>query len=297
MTTAPNRAAVGAQISKASEFMESVARLIDRRRFAYAFVGGGREPVLAALRPYQNADGGFGNALEPDIRGPGSQPVPTWTALCILDEVDAFDDPMVARACDYLRTITTPEGGVPFVLPSVRAHPHAPWWEAPDNPSASLNPTAPLAALLHKHGLAHPWLAPATEYCWREIDAIEQTSPYEMRAVLPFLDAAPDRARAEQAFARLGPMIREQGLVTFAPNAGDDTHSPLHFAPTPHSMARRLFTDDEIARELDALATARQPDGGWQFNWLAWNPAAALEWRGVVTLDALLTLRAYGRLA
>ena len=281
-------------LSKATDFMWRTARLLERRRFAFLFLDDGRQAVLEALRPYQNADGGFGNGLEPDVRAPVSQPVPTWTALCILDEAEAFGDPMVTRACDYLLSITTAEGGVPFVLPSVRDYPHAPWWETGDQPPASLNPTAAIAALLQKHRVEHPWLTAATEYCWRQLDAMDQASPYEMRAVLPFLDCVSDRKRAEQVFARVGPKILEQKLVALSPAMQEDTHTPLNFAPHPQSLARRLFSDEVIEAHLDALASAQQEDGGWQFNWLAWSLAAALEWRGIVTIEALVTLRAYG---
>ncbi len=290
MTTTPN-------LSKATDFIWRTARLLEQRRFAYLFLDGQRQTVLEALRPYQNPDGGFGNGLEPDIRGPVSQPVPTWMALCILDEAGAFADPLVTRACDYLLTITTPDGGVPFVLPSVRDYPRAPWWETGDQPPASLNPTAAIAGLLHKHRVEHPWLTAATEYCWRKLDEMERTDPYEMRAVLPFLDFVSDRQRAENVFARVGPKILEQKLVALTPTMQNDTHNPLNFAPRPQSLASRLFSDEVIETHVDALASAQQEDGGWQFNWLAWNPASALEWRGVVTTEAVVTLRAYGRLA
>jgi hypothetical protein len=282
-------------LSKATDFIWRTARLLERRRFAYLFLDGERQAVLEALRPYQNPDGGFGNGLEPDVRGPMSQPVPTWTALCILDEAGAFGDPMVTRACDYLLTITTAEGGVPFVLPSVRGYPRAPWWETGDQPPASLNPTAAVAALLHKHHVEQPWLTTATGYCWHKLDTMDQTNPYEMRAVLPFLDFVSDRQRAEQVFARVGSKILEQQLVALTPTTQEDTHTPLNFAPHPQSLARRLFSDEVIEAHLDTLASAQQADGGWQFNWLAWNPAAALEWRGIVTIEALVTLRAYGQ--
>ena len=51
-----------------------------------------------------------------------------------------------------------------------------------------------------------------------------------------------------------------------------------------------------LADELDDLVAGQQDDGGWTFSWSAWNPAAAWEWRGVVTVQALRTLAAYGRL-
>lgn len=281
--------------AKATDFIWRTARLLDRRRFAYLFLGGERQAVLEALRPYQNPDGGFGNGLEPDVRAPESQPVPTWTALCILDEVEALADPMVTRICDYLLTITTEEGGVPFVLLSALDYPHAPWWETTEQPPASLNPTAAIAALLHKHRVEHPWLGTATKFCWRKLDALDKTDPYEMRAVLPFLEFAPDRQRAEKVFARVGPKILEQNLVALSPTTQEETHSPLNFAPRPQSPARRLFSDEIIKEHLDALASAQQEDGGWQFNWLAWNPTTALEWRGIMTIEALVTLRAYRR--
>ncbi len=282
---------------KATDFIWRAGRLLERRRFAHLFLHKSPADVLAALRPYQNADGGFGNALEPDVRAPSSQPVPTWTALCVLDEAGDFDNSIVQQICAYLLTITTSDGGVPFVLPSVRDYPRAPWWETGDHPPASLNPTASIAALLHKHGVVHEWLDQATNYCWQALDRLGETSPYEMRAVLPFLEYVPDRERAQGVFARVGTKILEQKLVALAPTAQEETHSPLSFAPNPQSLARGLFTNEIIETHLDALVAAQQEDGGWPINWHAWTPAAALEWRGCITIEALVTLRAYGRLA
>jgi len=283
-------------LDAAERFVWLTARLVDRYRFAHLFRGASASRVLDALRPYQNADGGFGNGFEPDLRAPISQPVPVWNALMLLDEIGRFANPLVAAACDYLQSITTPDGGVPSVLPSARPYPRAPWWEPEDEPPAALLATAGLAALLHKHRVERPWLAPATAFCWQRIDALEETSPYEMRMVLPFLEQVPDRARAERAFARVGPKLLEQGLVALDPQATGEVHFPLDYAPRPDSLARRLFADDLIETHLDALAAAQRPDGGWTFNWLDWNPATTLEWRGWITIDALKTLRAYGRL-
>jgi len=88
----------------------------------------------------------------------------------VLTEV-GIDSASVGRMCDFLPTISTAEGGVPFVLPTVRSAPHAPWWDTDTDPPASLNPTASIAGLLHKAGVRHAWLDRATEYCWRTIEA------------------------------------------------------------------------------------------------------------------------------
>jgi len=124
------------RLEKAQDFIWRNARLIERYLFTFLFANGDRESVLAALRAYQNDDGGFGNALKPDKRCPSSQPQDIEFALHILDAINAMNDPMVAHACDYLVTITRPEGGVPYALPSVNLYPHADWWTVEDNPPA-----------------------------------------------------------------------------------------------------------------------------------------------------------------
>jgi hypothetical protein len=283
-------------LDTAAGFVWRTGRLIDRYRFAHLFLGGDRAQVLAALAAYQNPDGGFGNALEPDLRGPASQPEPVEVAFRVLDELDAMDDPMVAAACDWLVTASTPEGGVPFVLPSALEHPRAPWWQTEPDPPAGLVPTAAIAGLLHKHRVDHPWLEGATAFTWRAVDAMTDTNPYEVRSVLPFLDHVPDRERAEAAFRRVGELTLAKGLVALDPAATGEVHGPLDFAPSPDAMARRLFGDEVIEAHLDHLLAAQRPDGGWTVNFPAWTEAAGLEWRAFITVHNLGVLRAYGRL-
>ncbi len=63
------------RLDSARQFIWRAARVIDQRRFDFLFDGGSADHVLDALRAYRNADGGFGHGLEPDIRGPESQPI------------------------------------------------------------------------------------------------------------------------------------------------------------------------------------------------------------------------------
>jgi hypothetical protein len=284
-------------LDAAERFVWVSGRLLDRHRFAHLFRGGDPAAVLDALRPYQNPDGGFGNALEPDLRGPASQPQPVEVALHVLAEVEALDDRMAGTACDYLTTITTAEGGVPFVLPGVRAYPRAPWWETGDDPPASLNPTAAIAGLLHRGGVRHPWLEPATEFSWRQIDRQGETGTYEMRCVLLFLEHVPDRIRAGAALERVGPKLQEHGLVAPEPAGEGEAFSPLDYAPAPGSLARRLFADREVEAHLDALVDAQREDGGWPVGWPVWTPATGPEWRAWITIESVRRLQAYGRWA
>lgn len=69
-------------------------------------------------------------------------------------------------------------------------------------------------------------------------------------------------------------------------------HPPYAFAPRPDALAAQLCGSDLMERHLEVLAENQQTDGGWPLSWPAVSPGIELEYRGVVTLDALKTLRA-----
>jgi hypothetical protein len=85
----------------------------------------------------------------------------------------------------------------------------------------------------------------------------------------------------------------EGGHITYDPSASGYVFMPLTYAPSPERMSRRLFDETTIQTHLDALAQKQQPDGGWPITWEAITPADELEFRGIVTLNTLKTLKAY----
>lgn len=280
----------------AERYLMLNARLIDRLRFAHLFHGAPTAPIRAVIEAYQNADGGFGNAIEPDLRGTSSQPQGLEMAFWVLDEIDAFDSSAVVAACQWLTSHTTEDGGVPWVLPSVLQDERGPWWQPQaDTPPAALNPTAPIAGLLHARGVDHPWLEGATEFCWRRIAGTTEVGDYDALCILAFLERVPDRERAEAEFERLTESLIAS--VALEPDAAGHVHSPLDFAPRPQSLARRLFSDEIIDLHLDALLDTQQVDGGWRPNFKMWTPLVAHEWGGYLTLARLKTLSVYGRIA
>ena len=72
--------------------------------------------MKAALEPYKTADGGYGYALEPDGRGPTSQPPHIWTALEALEDV-GLDRP--ARAGPPGDDHGAPTAACPWPPPSM----------------------------------------------------------------------------------------------------------------------------------------------------------------------------------
>jgi hypothetical protein len=283
-------------LAAAAQFLASSARIVERRQFDRLFQDGDPQPVRDAVAAYRNSDGGFGHGLEPDGRTPASQPPAVEMALRILHETDAWDSGLAASACDWLEATAPTEGGSSFVEPTVEGWPHAPWWEPQEGRPPSLTSTGQIAGTLHARHVEHPWLDRATELLWTRIGELTDPGAYDMLGVLRFLQHVPDRPRAELAFHKVGHLLLDQGIVTLDPEAEGELHSPLNFAPTPTSLARSLFDQRTIETHLDHLAAGQSDDGGWTFNWLAWSPAAEMEWRGFVTVEALTLLRANGRI-
>jgi hypothetical protein len=284
-------------IDAARQFLATSGRVLDQRRFERLFAGGQGGPVRDAVAAYRNPDGGFGHALEPDGRGPGSQPLAIELALETMDEADVWDDSLVHGALGWLEANAPGEGGAVFVAENIDGWPHAPWWVPEEGGPASLITPGLLAGTLHSRGVRHPWLDRATGLMWARIGQLEKAGPYDLRAVAHFLDHVPDRDRAVTTMDQLAPLITSPDVVTLDPAAPGEIHTPLDFAPRPGSLARGLFEPAVIGNCLDHLARGQRDDGGWTVNWLAWSPVAAAEWRGAMTVNVLARLRANGRLA
>ncbi|PSK86539.1 hypothetical protein CLV63_13426 [Murinocardiopsis flavida] len=279
-------------LTTAEHFIMRNARLLDRHRYAYHFLGGPAEPIRQVLDAYRNPDGGYGNALDPDLRGHRSQPVAVEAALRILDELGPIPRPIALDACRYLTGVTLDDGGVPPVTRSVRVSDAAPWWRERTDFGARLAPTAAIAGLLHKHHVCHPWRDRATAFCWKRIGSLHWTDPVEAFAVCTFLAHAADRERAAAELARLRPMIR--AVTQLTPDTEGRAHTPLDIVTSPDGTAGALFSSAEIDRDLDALQARQESDGGWGHPGESWCATADSDWRGLVTVQRLVTLRAFG---
>jgi hypothetical protein len=293
-------------IAAARAFISANARIVERRLAEFHLDGDetAGTAAIAGLEAYRNGDGGFGHGLEPDALAPDSQPLAVDSAFDILDAVarSTTDPSTRTRAAEaarvtmpYLDGVSSSDGGLSIVFPSVAAHPRAEHWG--DGVFApGLNPTGKIVAVARALGVEHPWLDRAAAFCRAAIDTPGSVGDaHSAICVLPFLETDTDRDWAVRAYDDLRSRIT--GLPLFKEMPGPDYGlSPLDFAPSPQSPRRGFFTDVSIAAHLDDLAAAQHDDGGWPLAWQPPGHSSVLAWRGVVTLHALRVLRAYGRI-
>jgi hypothetical protein len=286
-------------INLASAFMITHARLLDRRRFDLVTGQGRAADVLSALAAYRNEDGGFGWGLEPDLRSPESQPVGALHAFEVFEEAGADASELPGQLCDWLASITLPDGGLPFALPITDPAGSAPWWLQADPAESSLHLTTAIADMAHRVARHNPvvrdheWLARATDYCWQRI--VELDGPLhtlELRFVLGFLDAIHDlRPGAPAELQRLGKLLPDNGTLAVQGGIEGEKLHPLDFSPLPGRPVRALLAPETIDADLDRLAAEQQDDGGWIVNFASQSVAGALEWRGYATVSAVKILQ------
>ncbi|TCC43163.1 hypothetical protein [Kribbella sindirgiensis] len=272
------------------DFVRRDARVLERRLFATVFEGADPQGVVDALRGFQNADGGFGQGLEPDKRCPDSLPLDVEVAFDTLLAAEARDEEMVRRAADWLDRTANSDGAVPLCGPAVEGYPRAEhiteWTYQP-----GINPTAGLVGRLHKLGFEHPWRDRAGAWCAAQLADGFPEDAHGLHEALEFLEHTDD-----VDLDRIRDWLPK--LQWFRADAADPTYgvTPLHLAQTPDSFWRPLFTDAQLDAHLDRLIEDQQDDGGWAITWEPPGPAAHLEYRGIVTVGALRTLKAYNRL-
>ncbi len=295
--------------TRAKNFIKQNARPLDRRRFEFLFENGSPADVLDALTMYQNEDGGFGNALEPDFRLPDSSPVATSVALQVARQVGAtYEHPLVEYALRYLlSSYDEAAKRWPAVSAKVNDYPHAPWWKYDSvtkktEPESFANPSAELVGYLH----AWSPLVPPDFLSSVTVRAVEQLlaapDSLDMHDALCYLRLANELAGNEKARV-VEKLTRVINTIVARDPAQWNSYGPqpLLFAPTPDSpFAESLH--DVLNLNLDYQIAQQNADGSWSPNW-SWDelypetwPTAEREWRGNLSVDTLKLLKAYGRI-
>jgi len=286
----------GSPLDRARAFVYESARRVDRAMFETAFESRDGEELVAALSAYRNADGGFGHALEPDLRTPSSQPLHTEAALGTL-KLAGLRRPDIANACcDYLARVSRADSALPAFTSDALDYPAAGHWQSGFGAQPSLDRACGIVASLAWHGAMHPWFDAARVACAEHVQSADIDEAHHLRYAFEAAEVLLEGAARDRALVRLRAMLDHADL--FVTDTPVDRYglTPLHFVPTPDCAARAVFDDGLIERHLEDLLAHQCDDGGWPIRFDPPSDGARIEWRGNWTVDALITLRAWGRL-
>lgn len=300
---------------RARDFIKTQARPLDRALFEYRFEGASVDLVVTELAHFQNDDGGFGHALEPDLRTPTSSALATEVALRTLEELGcASDHPMVVDAVRFFLETIDPRTKVWRVIPpDANAHPHAPWWHDEDGSLARtfddflIIPRASVVGLLQHYAALVPadWLAELTEHTVATLETIKDGAfggggdslRYAMRLVET---KALPQSYKDRLVSRLCRLSLK--FVSCDPQEwGGYVATPLKVAPTPDALVADVLRDG-LEKHLDYQIDRQTPEGAWEPTWTwgdfypdIWEQTRR-EWRGALTLEVLTSLQAFGRI-
>jgi hypothetical protein len=302
------------QFMRARTFLKTQARPLDCALFEYRFEAAPADRAIAELARYQNGDGGFGRALEPDLRTPSSSALCTGIGLRVLYELGCSSNhPLVAGAVRFLLETFDERKRVWRAIPfDANEHPHAPWWHDDDGSLARtfddfvIIPRAQIVGLLHHYAELVPsaWLDLVTEKTVATIETCEdQTFAGGGDTLRYALDLAETESLPHRLKDQLVPRLRSQAERTVCRDPeewGGYCATPLKIAPSPRSVVADLLRDD-LQAQLDYAIGHQTAEGTWEPTWTwgdfyphVWKQAE-LEWRGHLTLETLTTLHAFGR--
>ncbi|CAM4261663.1 hypothetical protein L1N85_18190 [Paenibacillus alkaliterrae] len=290
------------QYGLAVRFMKENARAIERALYEFEYEAGSSDEVLRQLAAYQNADGGFGHGLEPDIRLAASSVLATTVALHHLIGVKAArQSPIVQGAIRYLieNYNTTQNTGWDIVPPDVETAPRAPWWNYNASHDGWGNPAIEIVGFFY----AYSELVPAAlldELTQHAITHINKKSTrkdfHELLCCLRFAELVPNSVLHAVKEA-LDEMVNN--CVSTDPSQWEGyCLTPVQVAESPESLYYNQLKESG-EQYMGHLLTKQQEDGSWSppWNWGQFEevwPQAEQEWKGVLTLEALRRLKAYG---
>lgn len=281
--------------ARAREFIYKNARPLDRSLFSYLFEEGSRDDVAEELSKLQNSDGGYGHALESDIRLKASSPIVTSVGLQYCKVIDATaDEEIVSKAIQYLlSTYDNDHGYWPNTFIDVNDEPHAPWWSLeevkPPTEDSWANPSAELAGYIHRYSSLVPKDF-ITSLNQRLVGNIKSSEYIEgLYKVMCW-------ERAYKEFPEpLQSMAADKIRRTFkrdAPYTQEDLGEIRIFWLVPDTDAILLAYPGNVYNLMDRELESQADDGGWWPTW-KWGqyedvwPIAEKEWAGKITLHCL----------
>ena len=301
-------------------WMHQNARPLELALWNYYFENGKKEAVVDALTYYQNEDGGFGNAVEPDCWNTNSSPYATLTVIGTLRKIGFMETagtehPMIQGIFLFLESgVHCGENGWDFSIPSNDTFPRAPWWtyDEEENKLQNLGITAGLCSFILRYGKKDGWLyQKAMEYTKQILTKVRDTKDFgEMGSggVATLLEDI-KQSGLESSYACEGLMEKIGEVIN--QTIERDTEKWQQYTPRPSQFIETKQSpfykgnEEIVNKELDYLIETRNPEGVWNITWLwygmedTYSKEFAVSenwWMGITAIQKLGFLKSFGRI-
>ena len=292
---------------EAATFLRSQARPLEASRFNNIFNGSDVADVLIELKKFQNTDGGFGHALEPDLRAPESSALCSSIAFQIIRDHHIYrGDDIVQQGIRYFAdTLDQSELHWRIISETADAAPHAPWWNQEGREAEfrgfSLNPTAEILGYLLDYGESVIDERIILQLVERIVGSLRSLKEIEMHDLLCCLRLLDSQNLPPSVYQSVLQELRRliSGAVSTSPEQWTEyCLKPLQVIARPDSPFMDGF-EKSISLNLEFDIKEQKSDGSWSPTWSwgnqypeSWEEANR-EWSGCLTFEKLLLLKRF----
>jgi hypothetical protein len=266
-----------------------------------------QDDVVAQLDTFQNADGGFGHGIEPDVWHPASSPLATTVALQYAQRIGLPPQyALVQRALGYLAgSYDRVAGKWHPMAAGVNAYPHAPWWQADAQTGQNAldrdwpNPTAEIIGYLSAYQGVHADLSGWYNDLTTHIAQVDTMESHALACYVRAYDWLPNDVQSV-----IYPHVVRLLRPTIHPVPAEWQSA---YVPTPlgyvHTPASPFFAEiaDLIDIQLDQWCYHVQTVGVWHPTWEwgqydnEWATAHGW-WTGKMTVERIMIMHQFGRI-
>jgi hypothetical protein len=295
-------------------FVYRNARPLELALWQYHFEKGNKENVLSALLYYQNDDGGFGKAIEPDNWNPESTPYAANFAIEMLRRIDftEIEHPLYQGVIHYLEN-TTYQGynGWFFSVPDNDVYPHAIWWQynhEGNEKNQNIGITASLSGFILRYLNSDSKLyGKAMKYTDMLFDRLKSDDSYGDMGIGGYCDLFSDLQAAglHDRFDLSFLEDKTRALIQkrFHEYRWDFHQDMAGVLPNP-SVYYYSGYEQAVSDALDELIEIRPKNGVWDIPWQWYDGGKYAKefaisenwWKSSKAIEKLLFLKAYGRL-
>lgn len=295
---------------KSKKWIEDDGRPLEKALFEFQFSDGTREEVIEALKGFQNSDGGFGNAIEPDLRTPHSSALGTSLAFQILRTLKTdTNHEMIKNAVHFLLSSYDEKDQTWRIIPlEAENSPHAPWWNQVGREGNfegfHLNPTAEILGYLYDYKEIVPkdLISHLTLKVLDELSKLKEIEMHEFLCCKRLLESKNlndnDKQRLQEELNRLV----DSCVLKDSSQWNGYGLRPLQVADSPDSpfiYPLKALVEENLDYEIDQQDSSGiwSPTWSWSDNFPNEWENAKKEWTGVITLEKLIFLKRFGRSA